>query len=52
MIAVRVGWQELELRRKVKAAGGKWVPAKRVWALSRERVEGLGLEDRLVEGAL
>ena len=25
MIAVRVGWQELELRREVKAAGGKWL---------------------------
>ncbi len=52
MIAVRVGWQELDLRRKVKAAGGRWDPAKRVWVLSRERVESLGLEGRIVEGAL
>ncbi len=52
MMAVRVGRQELELRRKVKAAGGKWDPARRVWVLSRERVERLGLEGRIVEGAL
>ena len=52
MMAVRVGRQELELRRKVKAAGGKWDPARRVWVVSRERVERLGLEGRIVEGAL
>ncbi len=52
LTAVRVSWQELELRRKVKAAGGKWDPAKKVRVLSRERVERLGLESRIVEGAL
>ncbi len=49
---MRVGWQELELRRKVKAAGGKWDPENRVWMLCRERVLSLDLEDRIVEGAL
>ncbi len=52
LIAVRVDWQELDLRRKVKAAGGRWDSAKRAWVLSRERVEKLGLEGRIVEGAL
>lgn len=50
MIAVLVGWQEL--RRRVKAVGVRWDRAKRVWLLSRERVESLSLEGRIVEGAL
>ena len=52
IVAVRVDWQELEIRQKVKAAGGKWDPAARVWRLSRERVESLDLGDRVVEGAM
>ena len=52
MTAERVDWKELELRRKVKAAGGKWEPAKRVGVLSREQVRRLGLEERVVEGTL
>ncbi len=52
VVAVRVDWHETELRRKVKAAGGRWDPKKRVWNLGREHVERLGLESRIVEGAL
>ncbi len=52
MDAVRIDWQELALRRKVKAAGGRWDPAKRVWVLRRRQVKGLGLEGRIVEEAI
>ncbi len=52
MSAVRVGWQELDLRRKVKGAGGRWDPVRRVWVLSRQRVEELGLESRIVDEGL
>ncbi len=51
VVAVRVDWREAELRRQVKAAGGKWDPVGRVWRLRRECVERLGLESRVVEGA-
>ena len=51
-VAVRVDWHESELRQKVKAAGGKWDPMKRVWRLGRKHVESLDLESRIVEGAL
>ncbi len=50
--AVRVDWHESGLRRKVKAAGGKWDPVGRVWRLDRDDVEDLGLEGRMVDGAL
>ncbi len=52
VVAVRVDWHETGLRRKVKAAGGRWDPKKRVWVLGREHVERLGLEGRVVEGSL
>ncbi len=52
VVAVRVDWHESELRQRVKAAGGKWDPGKRVWRLDREHVGRLELESRIVEGAL
>ena len=51
-VAVRVDWHESELQQKVKAAGGKWDPVKRVWRLGREHVESLELESRIVEGSV
>ena len=50
VVAVRVDWREAEVRRRVKAAGGKWDPVARVWRLRRDQVERLGLESRVVEG--
>ena len=52
VVALRVGWREYEVQQQVKAAGGRWDPEARVWRLSRERVEKLGLESRIVEGAI
>ncbi len=50
VVELRVGRQEYGVQQQVKAAGGKWDPEARVWRLSRERVERLGLESRIVEG--
>ena len=52
VVALRVGWQEYEVQQQVRTAGGKWDPVARVWRLSRERVEELGLVCRIVEGAI
>ena len=52
VVALRVGWQEHEVQQQVKAAGGTWDPMARVWRVSSERVERLGLESRIVEGAI
>ncbi len=52
VVALRVGWQETRVQRQVKAAGGTWDPVSRVWRLGREHVEELGLESRIVEGAI
>ncbi len=52
IVAVRVGWQESELQREVKAVGGEWDPGERVWRLRRKHVGRLELEGRIVEEAL
>ena len=49
LVALRINWNELELRRIVKSAGGTWDPVKRVWELCRDRVVELGLEQRIVK---
>ena len=46
-IPVRVGLNETRLREKVKAAGGRWDPARRVWILPMEQVLQLGLSERV-----
>ena len=51
-VALRVGWRELELRRRVKAAGGKWDPVARIWRMRRDRVAEIGMEDRIVDGPI
>jgi hypothetical protein len=46
-VAVRIEVHEVKLREKVKAAGGRWDPEKRVWHLPMEQVLQLGLEGRV-----
>ena len=49
-VALRIGWREGELRWRVKCAGGRWDPVRRVWILNREVAERLDLLDRVVGG--
>ena len=46
---IRIAIDEIESRRKVKAAGGKWDPKRQVWQLPYEKVTELGLSDRIVD---
>ncbi len=48
-VAIRIGWHEKELQGKVKRAGGKWNPRRRVWEIRYDRMVELGLEGRLVQ---
>ncbi|MCP3960073.1 MAG: hypothetical protein GY719_19685 [bacterium] len=52
IVSVRVRWEETEVRRRVKLTGGRWDSVGRVWRLRRDRVEELGLEDRIGQGSL
>ena len=47
IVGVRIAIDEAELRGRVKKAGGKWDPQKKVWRLAYREVEKLGLIDRM-----
>ena len=49
-VAVRIGWRERDLQRRVKSAGGWWDPVRRVWILKRDVAERLDLLSRIVGG--
>ena len=45
---IRIGYNEVELRRRIKACGGRWDPHRKVWQLSYEKVKELDLLERIV----
>ena len=47
-VGLRVGYHESELRQRVKAAGGTWFKDEKLWYVSADRVNALGLESRVV----
>ncbi len=47
-MGVRIGYEETELRDRVKAVGGIWRPRLKRWELSYAQITALGLEHRLV----
>lgn len=49
IMPIRIGFNEMELRKKVKSLGGKWDQKNRVWELSFESVKILGLEERIIQ---
>ena len=49
IMQVRVAGGEMDLRRQVKAAGGKWRPQPQVWELRYDQIVALGLTGRIVE---
>ncbi len=46
-VTLRIAYGEADLRRKVSAAGGKWIASKRLWELPYEQAVALGLEERI-----
>ena len=48
-VALRLGFAEVDLRERVKQAGGKWNPRQKVWELCYGQVVALHLEARIVE---
>lgn len=49
LVKIQVALPEVEVRRRVKHAGDRWNPARRVWMLRYDQVIALGLEGRIVE---
>jgi len=48
IVCVRVEYNEMDLRRLIKAAGGKWNKEKLLWEIQYSFVKSLGLEERMV----
>jgi hypothetical protein len=48
LVGVRVRFEERELRQRVKAAGGRWSPERRLWVMPLSMARRLHLADRLV----
>ena len=49
-VALRIGLRERDLQRRVKSAGGRWDPDRRVWFVRRDVVERLDLLGRVAGG--
>jgi hypothetical protein len=47
IVHLRVAFAESTIREDVKRAGGVWDAARRLWRLSYDRVQTLGLTDRI-----
>jgi hypothetical protein len=52
LVDLRIGFAEVEIRERVKQAGGKWNPHRKVWELRYAQVVALKLETRIVEPIL
>jgi hypothetical protein len=48
-VLVKVFFRESALREKVKAAGGRWSTAEKLWRLPYETAVSLGLDHRIVK---
>lgn len=52
VVALRVAFDETDLRRQIKTAGGLWDAKRKLWQLPQTAVRKLKLQDRVVsEGA-
>ena len=48
MVGLRVQFHEEQLRKRVKDAGGRWLPEKKLWVVPIGVAGRLGLADRAV----
>jgi hypothetical protein len=48
-VGVRIAYNESELRKQIKAAGGMWDPSERLWFIPEEYVRRLGLVQRVAK---
>jgi hypothetical protein len=47
MVALRIEGYQIELRKRVKTAGGKWNPERRVWYVRYGEIAGTELEKHI-----
>lgn len=47
IVPVQVNFSELDLREKLKAAGGRWDPEVKLWHVTYRPIRGTELEERI-----
>jgi hypothetical protein len=50
-VLLKVAYREEELRRRIKQAGGRWLPDERLWSVPYRVVKALQIESRVVQPA-
>ncbi|MCF6283077.1 MAG: hypothetical protein L3J28_12905 [Candidatus Polarisedimenticolaceae bacterium] len=50
LVGIRVAGYELDVRDKVKRAGGIWRVRQQLWELPYGKIVALGLEERIIDG--
>jgi len=49
IVKIKVGYDEVELRQKIKSLGAGWNKTEKVWELRFDIVRDLGLSERIVD---
>ena len=52
IVGILVGFEEMESQSKAKSTGGRWNRKRRVWEMRYDRMQELGLEERIVGGSI
>lgn len=50
-VFLRIAYDEIELRQKVKSVGGQWYPNHKLWRVPRTQARALGLLNRVEKNA-
>jgi hypothetical protein len=50
-VLVRIAYDEIELRLRVKQAGGRWLRDRKLWQMSNNDAKRLGLSGRVIRPA-
>lgn len=51
-VAVKIAFDELQLRNEIKRIGGRWSKCAQAWVANRNMVERANLSHRIVEGLI
>jgi hypothetical protein len=49
IVRIKIGFNEVELREKIKRAGGKWSKTTKAWQLPYKKAVQLGVKSRILE---
>lgn len=49
IVGLRVGFEETELRKRVKAAGAWWDKSRQLWIVRYSKISGMELDGRIAE---